>query len=1109
MERNQGTAPLTFGFDIGIASVGWAVLDEHRIVDLGVRCFDAAEVPKSGAPLNEQRRMARGARTRLARRTWRLKRLRRLLKAVGLVDTAEPASLEAAAPEGAEAASQDVWSLRCSGLDRRLLPLEWARVIYHIVKHRGFHAARRAETASKPDSEGGRLSQGVRQTEALMRGKWRTLGEMAVRDPAFATHKRNRSGSYDHSFSRALLAEELALLFESQRRLGNVAAHGDLERQVMELMWFQKPALDGAAMLEMIGRCTFERDEYRCPKQSFSAERFVWLSRLNNLRIIDRGERRALSTAERACALPLPYEPGRLTYRRLRKAIGLGDSPHIGFAGLSYGARRSKTGEPVDPEDGTVVELKGWHHMRLAFARAGLEDRWRSRASAAISGETAPLDAMARALAICKTDDELRPALIEAGAHPDEAEALLDLSFSGFLQLSFRAIGRLLPHLEAGLRFDEAKTACGYVDRQEVTPSRLLPDWPHHFAVRHGKRVKRYEIANPVVMRSLHQARKVLNALIEEHGSPGAVHVELARDLSKPFEERKDIERGQQHFRDEKQQAFDFFIEQIKRPPRGDELLKMRLYREQDGQCAYSQQPLAPFGDLRLMFDACEIDHVLPYSRSFDDSQNNKVLVLARENREKGNRTPHEYLDGANEGERWRRFEAWVLGHKQFRKAKRDRLLRKHFGDEEAQDFRNRNLVDTRYVTRVFAEYVRHRLLFAPDANGAPRPNPVVYPAGSLTSFLRARWGLVKDRQTSDLHHALDACVIAAVTPALVKRVSDFSRKAELVQLADGTFVDRLTGEILASEVAASLGERFPQPWPFFRDEVRARLAPDPAAALGERFPAYDARARAMLRPVLVSRPPKRRARGALHEETVRSVKSHLGAGKSAVRVRLERLTLKQLDQVVGAEDPRNAALMTLLRQRLEAHGGDGKKAFGPNTLPVHKPLRDGSPGPRVLAVKVTDTQHGGVRVRGGVAAQASIWRVDVFLKGGRHFLVPVYVSDRRKGAELPSRAATQGAPPSEWTEIDSSFEFRFSLFPDDLVRFEKSNLAVVGYFAGINVNTASITLRAPDRDVRAGKGGEWGSLGVKLGVKVFEKLHVDVLGRVHRARAERRGELA
>jgi len=1108
MQGNDSRPGLVFGFDIGIASVGWAVLAVDRIVDLGVRCFVAAEEPKSGKPLNEQRREARTARTRLARRAWRMKRLRRFLAAADVMPSSEPHALQVQRGAATESGALDPWTLRCEGLDRRLQTHEWARVLHHLVKRRGFHVARRSETAAS-ESEGGRLSQGVRRTASLMQGRWRTLGEMAVRDEQFATHKRNKAGSYDHSFSRALLADELALLFESQRRLGNPHATPELQREVTRLFWLQKPALQGAAMLAMIGRCTFEPGEYRCPRQSFAAERFVWLSRLNNLRIVERGERRALTSDEHRAVLTLPYERAKVTYRQLRDAIGLEASSQVGFAGLSYGSRRNKKGEPVDPEEATFVALDGWHQMRRAFAKAGLEQAWQRRAEKALAGDAGALDRIAQAIAIHKTDAELRPALIASGCSQEEADALLEIDFRGFLQLSFKAILRLLPHLEQGLRFDEAKMACGYTDHQAYCPSRLLPDWPHHFTVQHGKRVKRYEIGNPVVIRALHQARKVLNALVEEYGSPAAVRVELARDLSKPFDERQDIKRGQQEFQAEKQRAFDYFLDQIGRRPRGDELLKMRLYREQDGQCAYSQQPLAPFGDLRQMFDACEVDHVLPYSRSFDDSQNNKVLVLARENREKGNRTPYEYLDGAGASETWRRFEAWVSGHKQLRKAKRDRLLRKHFGDDEAGEFRNRNLVDTRYVTRAFAEFVRHRLHFAPDETGAPKANPVLYPSGALTSFLRARWGLLKDREMNDLHHALDACVIAAATPALVKRVADFSRRGELIQLGDGTFADRLSGEVLSAQQARSLGERFPQPWPEFRDEVLARLAPDPKAALGDRFPAYDLEARQALRPLLVSRPPKRRAAGAIHEDTVRSVASHLGAVTSSTRVRLEKLTLERLESVVGASDPRNGGLMALLRQRLQEHGGNGQKAFGPQAPPVHKPLHDGTPGPIVRAVKIAERQNGGVRVRGGIANQASIWRVDVFGKGGKFYLVPIYVADQRKRIPVPDRAATAGATPPEWTRMDESYEFRFSLFSDDLVRFKTKKIDMLGYFAGVDVNTASIRLRAHDRDRRVGKGGELRSLGVKLGVECFEKLHVDVLGRCFRARPERRHELA
>ena len=77
---------LTFGFDIGIASVGWAVLNETRIVDLGVRAFDKAETAKEGESLNLARRTARLMRRRLRRRAWRLTKVARLIKKHGLIN---------------------------------------------------------------------------------------------------------------------------------------------------------------------------------------------------------------------------------------------------------------------------------------------------------------------------------------------------------------------------------------------------------------------------------------------------------------------------------------------------------------------------------------------------------------------------------------------------------------------------------------------------------------------------------------------------------------------------------------------------------------------------------------------------------------------------------------------------------------------------------------------------------------------------------------------------------------------------------------------------------------------------------------------------------------
>ena len=306
-------SPLTIGLDIGIASVGWAVLASNRIVALGVRAFDKAENEK-GEPLNLARRMARTARTRLERRALRLKRLLRLLRDAGLVQTSDHTAF-ITPPRSRDDTANDPWHLRAQALDRKLAPDEWARVLYHLVKHRGFYAARKSEVTVSSEAKDDKTKEkqgllaGVARTGSLLGSptarRYRTLGELAAKDDAFAQNKRNKAGLYTNSFSRILLRDELQLLFDRQRALGNPQATEALFTQVDELFWHQKPALSGEAMLKLLGHCTFEKEEFRAAKKTWSAERFVRLTRLNNLRITHNGERRTLSESERRAAIDL------------------------------------------------------------------------------------------------------------------------------------------------------------------------------------------------------------------------------------------------------------------------------------------------------------------------------------------------------------------------------------------------------------------------------------------------------------------------------------------------------------------------------------------------------------------------------------------------------------------------------------------------------------------------------------------------------------------------------------------------------------------------------------------------------------------------------------
>ena len=600
---------------------------------------------------------------------------------------------------------------------------------------------------------------------------------------------------------------------------------------------------------------------------------------------------------------------------------------------------------------------------------------------------------------------------------------------------------------------------------------------------------------------------------------------------------------------------------------KGKEFEKYQLYREQQGKCAYSIEPI----DIHRLFEQgyVEIDHALPHSRSFDYSKNNKVLVLARENRNKGNMTPYEYLDGKNNSERWRQFVGFVEGNKTYRLAKRSRLLRKDFGEKEAREFRERNLNDTRYICRFFKNYVEQYLQLHEDSEA----KRCVVLSGQMTSFLRARWGLVKVRGDSDRHHALDAAVVAACSHGMVKRLSDYSRRKELDQVREG-FVDVETGEIVNPAMFQQLQEHFPDPWPHFRDELKARLSIDDPALLRsemERLGTYPPEALETLRPLFVSRAPQRRNSGAAHMETIYTKprdghvllvnekqakntakdnaekilrpatveeKASMAIGRIGVKNKdskgNHKLTLEKLSDIV---DPhRNARMIDALHQwivgrderekaakAIEASFGRGKEKRKPTetetaqlehlrSLP-HKPLKDDPDsgpftGPIIRTVKVNAGKMSGIQIRNGLAAQESLVRVDVFTKEGKFYLAPLYIADKVK-EKLPDQTADGE------TQIDNSFDFRFSLYPNDLTKITlKGKGSILGYFRGYGgpPNPYNITLAIHDRNKngheRANEKGEIPSIGVKTALSV-EKFNVDVLGNIYPAGQEKRRGLA
>ncbi|WP_274585164.1 type II CRISPR RNA-guided endonuclease Cas9 [Neisseria leonii] len=1098
------------GLDLGIASVGWACVSADEdglpvgLLDCGVRTFERAEVPKTGDSLAKARREARSMRRLIRRRAHRLLRLRRLLKHEGILTAADFGSdgLPAGLPV-------DAWGLRAAGLDRKLEAKEWAAVLLHLVKHRGYLSQRKSDMQTE-DRELGRLLAGVAENSRLLQEEeFRTPAELAVKYFAAQNgHMRNKGGDYSHTFNRLDLQKELHLLFEKQRAFGNEFASERLEDQVDDLLMTQRSALQGDAVLEMLGKCTFEPSEYKAARNTYSAGRFIWLNKLNNLRILHNGEERALDAAERKILLDEPYKKAKLTYKRVRKLL---DMPSDAvFKGLRYGRQE----DGMKAEDGVLMEMKAYHQIRQVLEKAGLKTEWQGLAT-----QPDKLDAIGTAFSLYKTDedifkdlqkilsdktaatlvnvgysfgevdectpqlelitdDELTPYLREKILPDGVLKALLEgISFSGFIHLSIKSLAKILPFMENGMRYDEACAAV-YGDHRALKESRnnrLLPP------------IQADDVRNPVVLRTLTQARKVVNEIIRRYGSPQRVHIEMARELGKSFQDRKEIEKQQENNRKEREWAAALFKEKFPYfagEPKYSDILKMRLYEQQQGKCLYSGLPL----DLGRLDEKgyVEIDHALPFSRTWDNSLNNKVLVLGSENQKKRNQTPYEYLGGAENSERWRAFQARVAGCR-FPFTKKQRIQTAKLDSKAEQGFLDRNLNDTRYIARFLCHFIEENLHL--EGRGKRR---VFASNGRITAMLRGLWGLRKVREENDRHHALDAVVVACATASMQQKITRAVQRRETLEVAD-----RETGEVK---------QRIPQPWDFFRQEVMIRVFSDrPREELAEKLPSRPEALHEHVTPLFVSRAPNRKTTGQGHMETVRSAK-RLGGGVSVVKKPLTALKLKDIEKIAGYKENREPAFYAALRERLEAFKDDSAKAFAE---PFYKPAKGGGQGALVRSVRVEETQKSGVPVHGGngIADNATMVRVDVFGKGGKNYLVPVYTWQIAKGI-LPNRAAVANKEEADWEKMDHSFEFKFSLYPNDLVELVTKKARFLGYYSGFNRHTAAINIKEHDLDICKGKKGIHEGLGVKL-VQAFQKYQVDVLGKTIRpCKPEKRPEL-
>lgn len=1052
------------GLDIGITSVGWSVinLDINRIEDLGVRIFNAAENPKDGASLALPRRAARGRRRLTRRKAYRINRVKKLIVSENILTESELNNIFT---------NKDiisVWEARVQGLDRMLSNEEWAKILINLCKRRGFKSNRKNEAK---DKEMGQILTSIEiNAEKMEETKSRTIGELIYKETISEEDKykafRNKSGEYNRCVSRDMIRNEIHTLFEQQRKFGNKNASDDVEDKYLEIFNSQRPYSNFEELEKLVGWCTFEKKKYkRAPKNCISAEEFVLYESINKLSIICNGEKRKLNNEERDLIVNEAFNKKEIKYSGLRKLLSLNDEERFSTLTYSIDKDMSKT------ENTKFISLKGYHEIKKAIEHGVNKEYWKN-----IKGNKKMLNDIAYVLTLGKTDEEIENQLRLRDIPSEIIEAVSDMSFSKFNNLSIEAIDKILPFMKEGYQYNEACEKAGYDFK----------------AIYKGEKCKKLpvieidEIVNPVVIRSLAQTRKVINAVIDRYGSPIRINIELARELSKNFKDRKAIEKEQKENRDNIDKIKKQLEELMGKVPTGREVLKYRLWQQQRGECAYTQRQIF----LENLFSPgyCEIDHIIPFSRCFDDSLSNKVLVMGVENQRKGNRTPYEYF--GSDIERWNKYEIWVKGsHLNYKK--KNNLLKKKLSQEEQKEWKSRNLNDTKYICRYISNFVNSRLEFKESES----KQKVITINGKATAYLRAVWGLSKVREDGDKHHALDATIVAVATQGMVQKISHYSKANELKYIRKyDDYIDVETGEIVnLEEYEAERNGILPRPWQGFSQELMLRLSDDPKEELKKTpINSYDMDFISnSLRPIFVSRVPFRKIGGKLFKETVYS-KKDFKEGYFVSKKKLSDLKEKDLDNLYNYECDKR--LYDAIIERMKVFNYDGKKAF---VEEFRKPTKNGELGPIVRSIKVKTTVpfKDGIEVNEGLSAKEGMVRIDIYEKENKYFVVPVYRYQIANN-NIPNKAATAKKKEDEWTIIDETFNFKFSIYKNDLIeiKYAKKN-GYFGYYDGFDRDSAGITIENHDNSKR------YRGIGIKSGVTLLNKYEVDVLGYYHKVK--------
>lgn len=796
--------PYRLALDIGSTSIGWCLLrlDAHAspkaIIRMGVRIFPDGRNPKDGSSLAVTRRNARAMRRRRDRLLKRKERLLQALVRLGFFPQDE------ARRKGL--VQLDPYELRKKGLYDALSGPEFARALFHLNQRRGFLSNRKTD---KKDSESGALKKAIKELrEKLAQESCQTLGEwLAKRHEARLSvrarlrGKTQKDKAYDFYADRAMIEHEFDTLWAAQSARNPALFNEAARVELKDVLLHQRPLKPVRP-----GRCTLLPEEERAPLALPSTQRFRIYQEVNNLRLLTPDLRETpLTLAQRDAVVNLMETQGEVRFTEMLKALKLPGSTRFNL------------------EDIKRDRLKGNKTTAILSKEVAFGDAW-------FGFDHDLQDTIVDKLLNEASESTLIQWLqLKTGVDEPTAERIASTSLrEGYGNLSREALTAIVPELiKDVIVYSEAVKRAGFDSHSALshaeTTGEIMDQLPYYgdplrrhvaFAKDNPRNdEERYgKIANPTVHIGLNELRKVGNALIRRYGHPSEVVVEVARDLKLSRERKLEIQREQKIRQDLNDQqvaqacaVLGLNPANLDRAKRRELSQKMQLWVElnaknvADRQCPYTGEQISIE---RLLSSEVEIEHILPYSMTLDDSLNNKTVAMRRANRDKGNRSPFDAfgkspLPGYD-------YPAMLQRAALMPKEKAKRFAPDGYQRwlKEDKDFLARALNDTAYLSRIAKEYLS---LICP-------PDKVRAIPGRMTALLRGKFGLNQLLSGTELknrndhrHHALDAAVIGITDRGLLQRFAKASAHAREMHL------DRLV-------------EEMPLPWPTYREHVARGL---------------------------------------------------------------------------------------------------------------------------------------------------------------------------------------------------------------------------------------------------------------------------------------------